>query len=275
MLANKVAVAQYITETQLVNTTDLTKLSSYIASVTEVAASVDAAKQAAQGANGQTFTLTAGLDNIVGTSGNDTILAIRENEGSAVTDGVYTLTTGDKIDGGAGIDTLSITFNDQFTDELNLAVATITNVEKLYIKNINGDFDTLNVNNNAFQEVTIDYAGTNQDDDLYINNIRGQTSLIIENVEADGYTFYRNYDEKFDATAGAVSVTNTIRNIDVESSPGDIDFEGYEYFTNATEINHTLNVENIVSTGSYYLDAYEYIKSKVDGAVINSTVYLT
>ncbi len=192
-----------------------------------------------------------------------------------MTDGVYTLTTGDKIDGGAGIDTLNITFNDQYTDELDLAVATITNVEKLYIKNINGDFYTLNVNNNAFQEVTIDYAGTNQDDDLYINNIGGQTSLIIENVEADGYTFYRNDDKKFDATAGAVSVTNTIRNIDVESSPGDIDFEGYEYFTNATEINHTLNVENIVSTGSYYLDAYEYIKSKVDGAVINSTVNLT
>lgn len=59
MLANKVAVAQYITETLLVNTTDLAKLGSYIASVTEVAATVDAAKLAAQGANGQTFTLTA------------------------------------------------------------------------------------------------------------------------------------------------------------------------------------------------------------------------
>ena len=60
MLANKVAVAKYITETLLVNTTDLAKLGSYIASVTEVAATVDAAKLAAQGANGQTFTLTEG-----------------------------------------------------------------------------------------------------------------------------------------------------------------------------------------------------------------------
>lgn len=110
MLANKVAVAQYITETQLVNTTDLTKLSSYIASVTEVAASVDAAKLAAQGANGQTFTLTTGIDtgaSFTGGSGNDTFNAADSAIAGSNTVG-KTFTSLDSLDGGAGTDTLNI-----------------------------------------------------------------------------------------------------------------------------------------------------------------------
>lgn len=128
MLANKVAVAQYITETQLVNTTDLTKLSSYIASVTEVAASVDAAKLAAQGANGQTFTLTTGIDGIVGGAGNDTINAT-QTATSTVLGGL------DKVDGGAGVDTLNIADTAIGAGAAFAVPAgfSITNVEKLNV----------------------------------------------------------------------------------------------------------------------------------------------
>jgi len=52
------------------------------------------------GKPGQTFTLTTGTDNIVGTADNDTIIA-----GEAA--GVATFTVGDQIDGGAGNDTLN------------------------------------------------------------------------------------------------------------------------------------------------------------------------
>ena len=109
MLANKVAVAQYITETLLVNTTDLAKLGSYIASVTEVAATVDAAKLAAQGANGQPFTLTVGEDKLTGTAGNDIFngLIVQANDASAKD----TLESFDVLDGGAGTDTLNATIN--------------------------------------------------------------------------------------------------------------------------------------------------------------------
>ncbi|HQT49253.1 hypothetical protein, partial [Acidovorax sp.] len=129
MLANKVAVAQYITETQLVNTTDLTKLSSYIASVTEVAASVDAAKLAAQGANGQTFTLTTGADAVAGTAGNDTITALSIKADGA---GATTFSAFDSIDGGAGSDTLDI----YTTNAFNAAFPTNTTVKNVEIVNI-------------------------------------------------------------------------------------------------------------------------------------------
>ena len=97
MLANKVAVAEYVTETLLVNTTDLTKLSALLDDVTQDAASVDAAKAAASGANGQIFLLTKGLDNLTGTAGNDTFI------GSVATDvELKTLSALDSIDGSAG-----------------------------------------------------------------------------------------------------------------------------------------------------------------------------
>ena len=50
--------------------------------------------------NGQTFTLTAGVDNIVGTAGNDTIIGDNTQTGNAG--------PGDQIDGGAGVDTFKL-----------------------------------------------------------------------------------------------------------------------------------------------------------------------
>lgn len=66
---------------------------------------------------GQTFTLTNGIDNIVGTAGNDTILAGEQNA-------VATLSAGDQIDGGAGTDTLKI-----YAGLANFATATVKGVE--------------------------------------------------------------------------------------------------------------------------------------------------
>lgn len=61
MFNNKVEVAQYATETLLINTTDLAQLRALVANVTAAPASVDAAKAVAAGATGQTFTLTEGV----------------------------------------------------------------------------------------------------------------------------------------------------------------------------------------------------------------------
>ncbi len=74
-----------------------------------------------------TFALTTGLDDIVGTSGNDTINA---NPGAS---NANTLTALDKIDGGAGVDTINVTeigATGAGAFELNTA-ATIKNVEVL------------------------------------------------------------------------------------------------------------------------------------------------
>lgn len=74
---------------------------------------------------GKTFTLTVGADNILGTSGNDTIDAITVNgQGTAAT----TLQAFDTIDGGAGTDTLNI-YVDNAAPANTAQVGTIKNVE--------------------------------------------------------------------------------------------------------------------------------------------------
>lgn len=125
MLANKVAVAAYVTETLLVNTTDLNKLNALVANVTQDPASVEAAKNAAVGANGETYMLTEGADTKVGTAGNDTFTA---NEVSVAAGLTASLTALDNLDGGAGIDTLNVVATAAVLDTTALGL-TIKNIE--------------------------------------------------------------------------------------------------------------------------------------------------
>lgn len=74
---------------------------------------------------GKTFTLTAGIDNIVGTGGNDTIIG---GNGAGTTTG-----PADQIDGGAGNDTFKF-FGGVVTGQL----PTIKNVENLYFNATSG-----------------------------------------------------------------------------------------------------------------------------------------
>jgi hypothetical protein len=85
----------------------------------------------------------------------------------------------------------------------------------------------------------------------------------------NSYTFYRNDDGIYDDSEGAVSVTNTLQNW---TENGDYSyFYGYEYFSAASTINHTLNVLNM-DAGSEGVWIYDYIDSEVDGVVVNSTI---
>lgn len=197
MLANKVAVAQYITETLLVNTTDLAKLGSYIASVTEVAATVDAAKLAAQGANGQTFTLTSGADNITGTSGNDTIKAVIDAQDAALgatSAKITTLQATDDIAGGAGTDTLSIISNGNVANTATPLF--LKEVEKVLVKDVEAtNATTIDlVNATGVTEVINDGSVA----DVTFNNI-GTAAVSAKNLAAAGL------DTTF--TRGAAPVT--------------------------------------------------------------------
>lgn len=77
------------------------------------------------GTPGQTFTLTAGIDNFAGTSGNDTFIG---GNGAGNTTG-----PADQIDGGAGNDTFKF-YGGNVTGQL----PTIKNVENLYFNATNG-----------------------------------------------------------------------------------------------------------------------------------------
>lgn len=88
---------------------------------------------------GQTFTLTKGIDNIVGTSGNDTINASWSAAADQPFGGL------DVIDGAAGTDTLNVA--DSATaagTAFTFGGATIKNVENIVVST-NGKFDGLDV----------------------------------------------------------------------------------------------------------------------------------
>lgn len=96
---------------------------SLTAAIAGVAAAVVSVTTASSVVAGQTFTLTAGVDNIKGTAGNDTIDGYDLNTVS------NTLSTSDVIDGGAGTDTLVVylpTANSNLTPNM-------TNVENVVV----------------------------------------------------------------------------------------------------------------------------------------------
>jgi S-layer protein len=102
VLDNKTDAAEYYTANVTTYTAD--SATAAIGSVDSTMASVDASKAATDNntqSSGQTFTLTTGIDNLVGTTNNDTF-AGTNTATSAVLGGL------DKVDGGAGSDTLSV-----------------------------------------------------------------------------------------------------------------------------------------------------------------------
>lgn len=134
LMANKVAVAKYVTETALTTTTDLAVLSKALSGVTATTdVSTPAALAAAASAVtlGSTYTLTTGADTVNGTAGNDTINALSiKADGTAGT----TLSGFDVIDGGAGSDTLNI-YTSGADNNAFPATASVKNVEIVNIFN--------------------------------------------------------------------------------------------------------------------------------------------
>ena len=120
-----------------------------------------------------TFTLTTGQDNIVGTSGDDVIEA--PMQGAATP----TLTPGDKIDGGAGTDTINVYGGD--FDGVTMKSVEIVNDYIGNIDDISGQADVTNLN-------FMTKAGGNVTANL--NQIVGYTGkqdvMTVEFAGADG-----------------------------------------------------------------------------------------
>jgi S-layer protein len=129
LLDNKVAVGEYYAITLGANDVNLAK--TVMAQVTADPASVQAAEQAAQSANGQPFMLTTGVDAgavFEGGSGNDTYIGIIDQTGKA-----STFTALDTLNGKDGTDTLNLKVIDNATG-IDLSVATVQSIEKLTIE---------------------------------------------------------------------------------------------------------------------------------------------
>jgi len=102
ILSNKTTVAEYYSVTKVVAQTNIGTLQAVISNVTKDASTVIVANAAIDNgvSTGQAISLTTSVDNVVGTSGNDTFVAIM---GTGAT-----LAGNDQIAGGAGNDSLSV-----------------------------------------------------------------------------------------------------------------------------------------------------------------------
>lgn len=205
--------------------------------VTDDEATVDAAKAATDaflsGANneGDTFDLAVGPDNIVGTAANDTINALPVDE-----DGSLDTTFGlfDKIDGGAGTDTLNITVasgrNSSFsstaevknvevvniewlTGASNSSLLDVSNyegVEQLWQINASGDVDE------ATGDVTLgfrDIDSSRLNDDIYVATGETTVNIALDNsygrLDTNGATSVNVSGTKDDAGDFTLRVNNT------------------------------------------------------------------
>lgn len=121
---NKAKVAQWYGEQNgnIAGATDI------LSTVTSNPATADAVIAGGVPQSGQTFTLTAGLDTLVGTNGNDVFNGILDEDGTPSTS---TLTALDSIDGGAGTDTLNIVV---LSDSDQPGGLTIKNVENATLR---------------------------------------------------------------------------------------------------------------------------------------------
>ena len=82
----------------------------------------------------ETFTLTTGVDNVVGSSGNDTINAYINTTTATV--GQSTLSGADVVGGGAGTDTMNLSVEGANAAG-SLTAATITGIEKFFVRDLN------------------------------------------------------------------------------------------------------------------------------------------
>lgn len=176
-----------------------------------LAASVTAVVTAgANGPAGQALTLTTGADHIMGTAGNDTISArVVQNVNGEQTN---QLATGDMINGGAGVDTLSAKIqtatrlDGSFIEGASMSPETV-GVEKVNFTALNSGVNNVGAGPAVIMPVEVNAKFMNGVN--HIGSIHSDVSLLVSNVNTlkdDGvYANKRNTEAltvRMDHTAG-------------------------------------------------------------------------
>jgi hypothetical protein len=124
LMLNRIEVAKYYSVTQAQSSADIVTLQSVLADVTPAPASVAAAKAAIDSnPDSNEFTLTTGTDHLTGTDGDDRFIAGLNG---------MVFSESDKLDGGAGTDTLTI-YTAPGTNDSFPSNATLSNIEVVNI----------------------------------------------------------------------------------------------------------------------------------------------
>jgi len=182
-----------------------------------------------------TRTLTTGVDNFTGTSGNDTFVATDAEVSAA-----------DTIDGASGTDRFNV-----FLDGGNMAAASVQNVEKFFIQ-ADGGARTANFNNTTGAEEIWNNGSSSA---LTVNNVNELATVGVKgNIGANVYTV--NFaDALAQGAADSVSIA-----LDGATSTSALRVGG------ATAANEFETI-NVAATGESSIAGF----ARTDGAALTQT----
>ncbi|MEQ8313560.1 MAG: hypothetical protein RL839_11350 [Gammaproteobacteria bacterium] len=234
---NKVAVAEYHTVT-LKNTNQSAEAFSGVTSDDTTVTTANAALDGTA-SSGQTFTLTAGIDNLVGSPGND--IFITDNK---------TANAGDTLDGGPGTDTLklfgtatlgnltSIETVEVSNSQLDVNTSVNSGVTSVILKDtdINGGtnvvytlgsgqtFTLQNISDSAVGGDSIDLAGSSTTRNLILDGVgTGSTADVIIDDVGGSAVASSTWNIQADGTAtnyvvGNSTTTATVRTLNLSGT---------------------------------------------------------
>ncbi len=257
-LDNKVEVAQYYTA-QAGDDFSVDAAAAAVADVDGSLQSVQDAKSEIDSgsvSNGQTVTLTTGIDNFSAdngnaTSGDDTYKAVFSAAGTTTGADGTSLNTADIVDGGAGSDTLSyMVMGDADTKGTANTVtpANLTNIEEFVVRNLATDSNanseevhTLNLANvSGVTEVT-NKASTAG---VTFQNIGADAEVTVDAVKSGDTTFTRGTSSVTDDLT--INIANGVKAGSILSS--DTNNDATEVTINSTGAKNTVGAVNVTGT---------------------------
>lgn len=226
-------------------------------------------------AKGVTYTFTTATDTFTGGAKNDTFSGVIDSDTATEN----TFNPGDEIDGGAGTDTLKLTYGIDSGANAALPAATISNIENFEIKNSDDDLATIDFATiTGEKSVNIDKSvGA-----VTVNNlVAGTTAVITGNGSlqngastfdyVDGTTVSetQNLDLKggtAGSTPGAVTITGAgIKTHEISSTGAANEIGALGLAASATSF--TIDATTKIKTAAITSDAAKSVTIKGAGAV--------
>jgi hypothetical protein len=152
-------------------------------------------------------TLTTGTDNISGTTGNDSINAVLQANGASGT----TVAPGDAINGGAGVDTLSISVAGLLvTSDYTLSAVQTNSVEKVILNNFDTHATLKNIVDTALMTglTTVGLSASSAEGDTTFSNLTAIVAAETKNGSADLTLTYGTAAVAGTADTQALTVSN-------------------------------------------------------------------
>jgi Ca2+-binding RTX toxin-like protein len=236
----------------------------------EVDAAIAAAVAVGSGTSGDTFAFTVGQDNLVGTSYNDMFNGFVGDDGNG--QDISTVQVWDNVNGGDGVDTLSVMINESYT--INPTMVNVETISARFVDSTYGyiDFTSIKgVDTLEIRDTNSHWAwmeGWNISDDIStykFTNVARQTTYVGMSMEVNNDVFTGADDEINVVLDRAGNTANNewaylylsnqagnavaeIMNVDSKGSDN-----LFYYYDNSNSVLNTVNV-----TGDAALNLYVY-----------------